>query len=292
MVFPKSIQSLVLVTLLATAWNANAQLVGSGTVSGVFDDVVSTQSSHNYQFPWYSFGPYLNPTSAGAHTNSYTWGLHYTTPPVYYLDGIETPFDAIQALGLTTAELSARATFLVTPSANSLQFTGSDFANLPRGQSFVAGHLRYSNGVAYVGTEVPSVKFDVTSQSLTPEFNQSSPLEIAIITTENVEDDDGNIIDPYASADFIYFKGHPELGSFRVFEGESTDVEILMAFNSLDLIGFGAVSNPAVGFVSPDITVPEPSTLVLAVVALAVTARRRPRRTTVESPMSWLSSSF
>ena len=70
MVFPKSIQSLVLVTLLATAWNANAQLVGSGTVSGVFDDVVSTQSSHNYQFPWYSFGPYLNPTSSRAHTNS------------------------------------------------------------------------------------------------------------------------------------------------------------------------------------------------------------------------------
>lgn len=291
MISRNAVRSLVILAIFATARDANAQLFGIGSISGVFEDVITTQPSQNYIIPRYS-GAWVTPTSGGGHTNSYTWGLTPPTPRVFYLDGIETPLETINALGLTTSEEMARVSELIIPSTNSLHFTGSAFATL-QGQPFVAGHLSYTNGNAsYTSnfgsydvihtTAVPSVTLEMTSAVLTggPAFNQTSSLEIIIVTTPN-EDLTGNPLDPHLAADFIYFKDRPDLGSFRVFEGESTDVEIRMAFNSLDLVGFGAVSNPAVGFVSPDITVPEPSTVVLsmAIGLISLGARRRRRRT-------------
>jgi len=94
------------------------------------------------------------------------------------------------------------------------------------------------------------------------------PLKITIVNTPNVAD-------PIASADFIYFTDFPDLGSFRVLEGEETYVEVITQFNSLDLVGFGAVGDPLKGFLSPSTgpnpfpAVPEPSS-ILGLLALGL----------------------
>ena len=194
----------------------------------------------------------------------------------YFLDGVETPLGDINALGLSDEEFEARVTKEVGPSDNSLGFTGLNFVDQPRGETFVAGRLFYHNGVNALGTSVSSVNFDVQSSSVSPDFSQLLSLEIAIRTSPNVLNPDGTLNNE-ASADFIFFVDRPDLGSFRVYEQQGTDVEILMEFNSLDLVGFGAVGDPAVGFISA--FVPEPSTACLAGMMLVVLLNRRCRGT-------------
>jgi hypothetical protein len=66
----------------------------------------------------------------------------------------------------------------------------------------------------------------------------------------------------------VYFTNHLEFGSFRVFEGDSTTVELIGEFDELRVTGFGAVGDPNAGFVSPSVgaLIPEPSTLCLLAV--------------------------
>jgi hypothetical protein len=55
---------------------------------------------------------------------------------------------------------------------------------------------------------------------------------------------------PEQDADFIYFTNRPDLGSFRVLENSTALVEVILQFNSLDLIGFGNVLTPQTGFLT------------------------------------------
>ena len=215
---------------------------------------------------------WATPRSMGSGTDQYGWGLWITGK--YFLDGVETPLGDINALGLSEAERDARVTKEVGASANALGFTGLNFVDQPRGETFVAGRLFYHNGVNALGTSVSSVNFDVQSSSVSPDFSHLLPLKIAIRTSPNVLNPDGTLNNE-ASADFIFFVDRPDLGSFRVYEQQGTDVEILMEFNSLDLVGFGAVGDPAVGFISA--IVPEPSTACLAGIMLVVLLNRRRR---------------
>ena len=170
---------------------------------------------------------------------------------------------------------------------NSFSFNGGSFTNVARGQTFVAGLLCYHNGVSYDASEITSIVIRMVSASSTEQFNNQILTEpVLIVTTENGPDAE-------ASADYIYFPNHPELGSFRIYEEQSATVQILAKFGSLDLVGFGDVvtdplhpdSNPAAGFVNASVTpldsVPEPSTLVLlgaGVIALVGGHARRLRR--------------
>ncbi|MCZ8037783.1 MAG: choice-of-anchor K domain-containing protein [Microcystis sp. LE17-20A] len=151
---------------------------------------------------------------------------------------------------------------------NQLSFIPSDFTDQPKGQDFVAGRLYYRNGTIFLGTRIDGVDLIINTTSSDPDFTQTLPLKITIVNTPNVAD-------PIASADFIYFTDFPDRGSFRVLEGEDTDVEVITQFNSLDLVGFGAVGDPSKGFLSPSVgpdpfpAVPEPSS-ILGLLALGL----------------------
>jgi hypothetical protein len=258
---------LSVVSLTVLVQTAAAQ-VGRGTLAGTFSDAQPTLPTEVLIVPFDdppAGADWATPRSMGSGTDQYGWGLWITGK--YFLDGVETPLGDINALGLSDEDFDARVTKEVGASDNALGFTGLDFVDQPRGETFVAGRLFYHNGVNSLGTSVSSVNLDVQSSSVSPDFSHLLPLKIAIRTSPNVLNSDGTLNNE-ASADFIFFVDRPDLGSFRVYEQQGTDVEILMEFNSLDLVGFGAVGDPSVGFVSA--IVPEPSTACLASIMLPV----------------------
>ena len=202
---------------ILTPFQAAQAIVGTGTVTGYFDNPITIPSS----------------VYTGNGTDTIEWG----TP----VDGSFT---------------------------NQLSFIPSDFTNQPKGQDFVAGRLYYRNGTIPLSTRIDGVDLIINTTSSDPDFTQTLPLKITIVNTPNVAD-------PIASADFIYFTDFPDLGSFRVLEGEETYVEVITQFNSLDLVGFGAVGDPLKGFLSPSTgpnpfpAVPEPSS-ILGLLALGL----------------------
>jgi len=151
--------------------------------------------------------------------------------------------------------------------ANKFAFTGGSFNNVVKGQTFVAGLLYYFNGTTVIGTSISSVNIQMVSHSSTAAFDQQQLNEpIAIVTTPNNSD-------VVSSADYIYFPNHPELGSFRVIEGASATVPILVKFGSLELVGFGQPvidashpdSKPENGFLFPSVEdIPDPTQLFLS----------------------------
>jgi hypothetical protein len=203
---------------ILTPFQAAQAIVGTGTVTGYFDNPITLPDS----------------VYTGIGTDTIEWG---------------TPFgDSF---------------------TNQLSFIPSDFTDQPKGQDFVAGRLYYRNGTIFLGTQIDGVDLIINTTSSDPDFTQTLPLKITIVNTPNVADD------PIASADFIYFTDFPDRGSFRVLEGEETYVEVITQFNSLDLVGFGAVGDPLKGFLSPSTgpnpfpAVPEPSS-ILGLLALGL----------------------
>lgn len=266
----------LLLLCIVSAWVApsNAQTAGSGSLSGTFLDNEDVQPAVLQIVPYPSSNTteWVNtPAAAGDGTDQYTWGLFGTGR--FFLDGLETTQAEIDALNLSAEELAGRAGREVGPSDNLLRFVGSNFVEQAKGEPFVAGKLFFNNGVSWSGatgtTNVKSVQLEIASASADPDFQQMLPLAVNIVTTPNT----GN---PEADADFIYFRDRPDLGSFRVLEGEATDVEIVMEFNSLHLLGFGAVGDPSRGFVSP--TIPEPASMLLLAIGLPAILLGRGRR--------------
>jgi hypothetical protein len=252
-----------------------AQPTGTGSISGIFLDTLPTgaQPAVPTIFAWGDIP--VGPHSRGAGTNDYHWGL--ATGGRTFLDGVEMPLnDILAVLPSDDPAFNTRVSQEISPSTNQLVFNGFDFTNQPKGETFVAGTIEYFNGVARgtsdnpaTNTSVPSVDLRLTSASLDPDFVQELNERIVIVSTPNMSDENGVLIDEI-SADYIYFRDRPELGSFRVFEEHGTNVEVLAEFNSLDLIGFGAVGDPSVGFVSPYVTIPEPGSALLLMLCSCV----------------------
>lgn len=254
------------------------QSLGSGDISGVFTDdvstgpapvIVTTDASEIFQAPPVDA---ITPISEGAGSSSYGWGID-VIPNRYILDGTVISLDEIFDIGLEN--LSGVLTREYELSTNRLAFSSNGFADQGRGETFVAGLLEYSNGITTLGSEVPSVTLTLNSTSSNPDFIQELELEISLVTVPNSGDEFGNLFQ-VASADFIFFTDYPEFGSFRVFENESTSVQVLAEFNSLDLVGFGQVTDPSIGFLSSSTSVPEPAgTSLMAMLGGVVFARRR-----------------
>ena len=254
------------ITCLTLNSIARADLFGSGFISGTFSHAQPVVHPENHRFPLFQeFVP--APAATGEGTSTYRWGA--STPFRFFLGDMAV---SSETFGQTT-DAVRRAIGAVSPthSGNRLTFEGNTFDSQRKGEPFVIGSLEYSNGRALPGSEVRSTLLMAQSFSTDPDFNQQFEVEVAIVTTPNIANDD------IASADLIYFPEFPGYGSFRVFEGESTSVELLGEFNSLDFLGFGAVADPTVGFVTT--AVPEPTSLITVVVGLfGVSLHRRKRR--------------
>ena len=271
----------VLVVAVSDSILSAQTTIGSGRFVGTFEHAEPVQESGDYLVPTRSSelrSQLLSPTARVVGRSNYVWGLQNFTDD-FYLDGVITPVEEINALANSEGDEfdNDRVTTLFSPSENQLRFDAANFVNQSKGQTLVAGTLFYRNGVSRTGTDVASVLFGIESESESLDFQNLLDLTIGIETTRNIFDDSGNMLQE-ESADFIYFKERPELGSFRVFEGEATSVEILVEFNSLHLIGFGAVAEPLVGFVSSSVAVPEPTSGVFLLLGLSAAACRRSRR--------------
>lgn len=149
---------------------------------------------------------------------------------------------------------------------NEFSFVGNSQNTISDGQTFVLGTLFYFNGTVAVGSSIKAVDLAVKATTVSPDNTFFDSFNIQIVTTANQN------VDPVADADFIYFTSHPEFGSFRVFENKATTVEILGYLGSVHLAGFGAVGDPSVGFLSPAVPVPEPSTYLAGIGALGTLA--------------------
>jgi len=144
-------------------------------------------------------------------------------------------------------------------SANNLSFEGNGFYDQAKGETFVAGTINYTNGVAFIGSSPNSVMLSIVSSSEFSGFSQQLFIDIVIDSSPN-SDSNGNPLSEELAADYIYFPMFPEFGSLRVFEGESGSVEILAEFNSLHFKGFGEVLTPGTAFVSSSLTtIPVPA---------------------------------
>ena len=156
---------------------------------------------------------------------------------------------------------------------NNLSFTGRGFS-AALGQPFVLGLLQFQNSSTTNNIDRVDLRLQSTALNGDPTFTQTAQLNLTIVQTINVGD-------PVADADYVYFTNFPQFGSFRVFEGQTSTVELIGAFHSLDVLGFGQsfnlgfsgfgqVGNPSVAFTNPSIvpslnpsTVPEPASVIL-----------------------------
>ena len=148
---------------------------------------------------------------------------------------------------------------------NSFTFEGASFNDAEIGETIVLGTLSYENGIvlSLFGNSNPLPDFYTSnltissnSPNLTPfDFNQSLTELLTLVVTPNTGT-------PEQNADTLFFSSFPELGSFRVLEGETGSVELLGSFGSLNLTGFGSVvSGSGTGFVDPT-PVPESSSVL------------------------------
>jgi hypothetical protein len=142
------------------------------------------------------------------------------------------------------------------------------------GQEFLLGTLAFRNGSVTASSSSPNLSVDLNLSVFGSEFYiDNHPLliqdrlRISIVQTPNQG------IDPVADADYIYFTDFPSLGSFRVFEGQSTSIPIYARFGSLEPTRFGDVEDPTAGVVLPYVTavspVPAPPAIALAAVGAA-----------------------
>ena len=203
----------------------------------------------------------------------------FANPTPVCVNPTDTGGGGVQCSGTGTSMLTWGDSTAFVTGPNKVAFSGGSFSNVTQGETFVAGLLYYFNGTTVPGTSIDSVNLVLTSSSATPEFNNQVLNEpILIIRTANTG------ISLIGDADFIYFPNHPELGSFRVFEGAAASVQILAKFGSLDLVGFGQIvadpnnpdSNPQNGVLLESISaVPEPGSIVLVGIGLGAAVMQR-----------------
>ena len=186
-------------------------------------------------------------------------------------------------------------TFSWGDNASTLTFTAIPFPDTPRFQDFKIGKLDFHNSTNTDGTEVSRIDLTFSSgnvASTDPAFdsiydNIVFVLELHISNTPNTgtpqqNADDITVVSVRENGQPSSVKFDPNV--FSVIEttalvnGE-TFVYIEAQFHSLDLVGYGQVGDPSVGFVSSSV-IPQPSTVALVgggVIVLVLARLRRNR---------------
>lgn len=166
---------------------------------------------------------------------------------------------------------------------NGLAFTGRGFA-VPVGVPFVLGLLQFQNSSTTNSIDAVDIRLHTTALNGDPVFTRTITESLTLVQTINTGV-------PESDADFIFLTRHPQFGSFRVFEGQVSSVEVLGIFTPLNVagfgqtfdlgfVGFGQVGSPNVAFVNPSVAssaIPEPSTGLLLGSGLGLGALRKMR---------------
>lgn len=166
---------------------------------------------------------------------------------------------------------------------NGLAFTGRGFS-VPVGVPFVLGLLQFQNSSTTNSIDAVDIRLHTTALNGDPVFTRTIIESLTLVQTINTGV-------PESDADFIFLTRHPQFGSFRVFEGQVSSVEVLGIFTPLNVagfgqtfdlgfVGFGQVGSPNVAFVNPSVTssaIPEPSTGLLLGSGLGLGALRKMR---------------
>jgi hypothetical protein len=217
----------------------------------------------------------LFPTASMAQTGSGTSGGEFLNP---------TP----SCPPATCSGLGTSSIFFGVPDPgnppNGLAFTGRGFS-VPVGVPFVLGLLQFQNSSTTNSIDAVDIRLHTTALNGDPLFTRTITENLTLIQTVNTGV-------PESDADFIFLTRHPEFGSFRVFEGQVSSVEMLGIFTPLNVagfgqtfdlgfVGFGQVGSPNVAFVNPSVTstatVPEPSGWLLLGSGLAFNVLRQLR---------------
>ena len=199
-----------------------------------------------------------------------------TFDAVYHAHPYVLPHSDIVGLGTDSLSLRPQVDGQVP---TTLDFVGNS-VSAAAGETFVLGTLTFHNGDWWYSLDDPALNLTTvtfTAQSSSA-GNPSFTAAIGLYTTPD------NLTSAELEADFLYFIDHPELGSFRVHEDTSATIQILGAFGSLDLVGFGEILDDAGNaYWDPSITatpssVPVPGALLLVSLGSGAVALCRRRR--------------
>jgi hypothetical protein len=166
------------------------------------------------------------------------------------------------------------------------------------GGRYLAGRIEFGNGRITTASSAPDLTVDLALYSNGLEFDIDNHFFDVFDTVKVAIRQTPNSGDPYFDADFIYFPDLPRLGSFRVREGRTKNVNLWVKFGSIIPESFELADDGSDdGFLSQSITdnpfdipdpdpdppaeVPEPSSLVLALTGLGAIGMRRWRRAAV-----------
>lgn len=102
---------------------------------------------------------------------------------------------------------------------NGLAFTGRGFS-VPVGVPFVLGLLQFQNSSTTNAIDAVDIRLHTTALNGDPLFTRTITENLTLAQTVNTGNQESD-------ADFIFLTRHPEFGSFRVFEGQVSSVEML-----------------------------------------------------------------
>ena len=121
-------------------------------------------------------------------------------------------------------------------------------------QSFRLGTLTFRNGSVATTSSAVDLSVDLDVSAFGGEFLVDSQPFLAEDTWRiQIRQTPNTGVDQVVDADYFYFPAFPSLGSFRVFEGKSTSVQVFARFGSLQPAAFGAVADPTAGVVVPSV---------------------------------------
>jgi hypothetical protein len=127
------------------------------------------------------------------------------------------------------------------------------------GQRFEAGRITFRNGSVATASSAENLTVTLDAHVFGSEFLiDTHPLFVDDTWRIDIKQTPNQGTDAARNADYIFFPDFPYLGSFRVNEGRTTSMRLMVKFGSIIPVGFEDISDPSAGFWTPSI-VDDPS---------------------------------